>query len=323
VDWESTLRACNQNLGGRTAESWSEAREYLEIPPPLWGKGPRSGWNPPGIQARLHEKGIVVTGVFVRHDPNLGRLAPQDLAGDVVYGLDPWFSKDPEELLEIAESVFDAQEQENGREPDATEPSLPAGSELVRAFEVPRSLARDHQVFMTTIVVARKHLPGGVLADRTVPLLVDPDDVGTCTVLPSKYWPDALVDEWVEYDPVPPCKDHEALVIRGYGWPVPVMVMGSILAVDAGAEAITGMERAYKEVPWVPSLGFGLASVALFAFVRIDARHQPRRFLQPECGHRVDVTLDRRFWHLRPRTWGWILLALSVVSVLSLFIEHE
>lgn len=314
MDWESTLRACNQNLGGRTDESWREARADFEIPPPLWGKSPRTGWNPPAVQARLYKNGVVVTGVFVRANTNLQRLAPQDLPGDVVYGLDPWFSKDPEELLEIAESVFETQdaEDEDGAA-GTTAATLPEKSEYVRAFEVPRTLARNHQVFMTSVIVSRKHLPAAFMVESTVPLLVDPDDVGTCMVLPSRYWPVELVDAWKECEPDPPCTDHEAVVIKGYGWPVPVIGFGALLVTQLAAEAITGEALVYKDSPWLPSLGLVVASMALLAFARFEARRPPRRYLEPECGHHVDVTFDRRVLWLKPRTWGWIVLGFAVM----------
>jgi hypothetical protein len=324
VDWASTLRACNQNLGGRTDESWAESRAYLEIPPPLWGSGPDSAWNRPSVQARLHKKGIVVTGVFVRANVNLRRTAPQDLPGDVVYGLDPRRTADPQALSEVARSVFATQRSRNeDPEVEAMAATLRRETEYFRAFGVPRPLARDLPVLMTTVIVPRKHLPAGILAQYTVPLLVDPDDPGTCMVLPSRYWPAALVDAWKQRPPDPPCADHEQVLVEGYGWPIPLIAIGALCVTQLAVEAITRNENAYKDHPWMPAVGLVVASMALLAFARFDARRQPRRYLQPSCGHPVDVTVDRRVVRLQPRAWGWGLLALAAVFLVKGLIERS
>ena len=313
--WERILRACNQNLGGRTAESWHEERRHFAIPRPPWAGTDPLYADLARDQETLFRRGTVVPACFVRAHDNMKRVAPADVPGDVVWSFDPRLAADLDDLSSIAEDLEDSVEYGSGDEDEeALAQSLRAGTVRLHAKELPPSLSGEFEVLISSVLLVRNHVPGGFLADRHVPLLVAPGEARTAMVLPARYWPDELVREWQAVESGPPCPDHDAIVIKGYAWPVPVIACATLLVTQLSARAVSGNERVYHDQPWLPALGVAIVGGALLAFARFESRRGPRRYRETDCGHPIDVTYDRRILFLGPRAWGWMLVGAGLFA---------
>ncbi len=63
-------------------------------------------------------------------------------------------------------------------------------------YRIPVDRLTSGDVFYTTIMVCRKHLPNGVLAQSSFPLLVDTPRLEAAMILPSQYWAPQLLSLW-------------------------------------------------------------------------------------------------------------------------------
>ncbi len=61
-------------------------------------------------------------------------------------------------------------------------------------LRVPPDLAAGDELYLTTIMVIRAHLPMGFLDRSHLPLLIDPDGREPTMILPALFWPRTLVD---------------------------------------------------------------------------------------------------------------------------------
>jgi hypothetical protein len=62
-------------------------------------------------------------------------------------------------------------------------------TEMVFNVPVPRQRTADQEVFFTTAMVHRNHLPSWILGASRVPFLVAPAHTRASMILPHRYWP--------------------------------------------------------------------------------------------------------------------------------------
>jgi hypothetical protein len=72
------------------------------------------------------------------------------------------------------------------------------GDEVTRVMRraVPRRLTEGREVIFTSIMVRRKDLPDGFLADGMFPVLVLPKATEAALIVPWEWWSPALVAVW-------------------------------------------------------------------------------------------------------------------------------
>ncbi|MQY04768.1 hypothetical protein [Actinomadura macrotermitis] len=182
-----------------------------EPPRALGGRGLRTGvplWLRLTRDAALREvlrhqdlllaEGRAVWGCVVQAPTALLEPGRRDLPAVVVYSTDPAFDDMPGELQEIAARLFAVRGTE---QPD---PGLRGLAEMLAGrapaatrTPLPRVLVGSLPVFATTVLVARRHLPGGTLAAGTFPLLVHPGTDATM-IVPGRFWPGRLLRLWRE-----------------------------------------------------------------------------------------------------------------------------
>lgn len=66
----------------------------------------------------------------------------------------------------------------------------------VMHLPLPEALSAGREVFVTTIMVHRRHLPNGMLSNSIFPLLIHPTATEATIILPSRYWASALLRAW-------------------------------------------------------------------------------------------------------------------------------
>ncbi len=175
----------------------SKQSRYNTLKPPGWMK------NDPlrciyEKQDVLFTKGGIVWAHIVQANGGLFEPGRNSLPATAVFSPDPFFDGNLYRLWEIADLIYKLKE--TGEvEADLAELSAIMSNEMERVFtfEVPEIIAGQSKVYVTTIMVDRKHLPVGLLHRGWFPFLVRPDLTQASIILPSRYWTPKLVDYWV------------------------------------------------------------------------------------------------------------------------------
>jgi hypothetical protein len=149
-------------------------------------------------QALLQEGGEVVWGHLVQANSILFDASnPHTLPANVVYSMDHYFDGRVMHLGQIAKGLF------------AQKGTTPADRELrefVRVItdekerilrrELPIGYCGGQSVFFTTCFIQPGHLPRNCLTSSSFPLLVNFKETEAVMLLPSHFWPYALVRQW-------------------------------------------------------------------------------------------------------------------------------
>jgi hypothetical protein len=188
------LDQCRARLDAERAKSPAiPAADRLRIPAPLaqLANHPlRAVYND---QPLLFKHGRVVWAHVVQANSQLYQMGEWDLPAAFVFGMDPSFDTDWKSLAHLAATLFALKGAAN---PDPADAALAhiITSETEMAFntQVPRHRTADKEVFFTTAMVHRNHLPDWKLGASLVPFLVAPDKTRSSMILPHRYWPNKL-----------------------------------------------------------------------------------------------------------------------------------
>ena len=194
------LTQCRENFGspGRSFSLW-EQLTYLRTGRPAWCDGS----DGLGIFFKkrndLLKHGQVVWGHIVQANQVLFKRGLLDSAANIVFPSDPNAVVDLAELERVADRLFDLQ----GTDPFDPESAALAenlSDEFDRAFglPVPDSLSPEFAAQMSSSVIARRHLPRRRLCCGLLPIIVNQRKPKIIMPLPSRYWPEDLVDWWTD-----------------------------------------------------------------------------------------------------------------------------
>jgi hypothetical protein len=145
----------------------------------------------------LLRRGAIVWGAVAQANEVLFSRGRWDAPANIIWSRDTIFEGRPEDLVEVTSAIFDLK---NTAPEDAelADMARTITDELnaVVNFEVPSKLTGGRRVAMTTTLINRGCLPGGLLAGRFFPLLIDAESPETNCVLPAPFWPADLVTSW-------------------------------------------------------------------------------------------------------------------------------
>ncbi len=148
-------------------------------------------------QAKLFKNGTIVWGHLVQANVDLFKSGYDSLPAGIVFSLDPYFENNLEHLEKIAGHLFSLKGKEINDE------SLRYFSEVITNEQarplniaVPQTITDGREVYMTVIMVHRKHLPVRYLTLSWFPVLVNPRLTKGAIILPSKYWAPELIELW-------------------------------------------------------------------------------------------------------------------------------
>jgi hypothetical protein len=174
---------------------------YLKIPRPGWVKENYFGDDKllhffTG-QKKLLTQGMIVWGVLIQANQILYNRGIGNAPGEVVYYRERNINPDVDELVEVSDRIAALKD----TSPEDSELKVIADyltDETVRVFglPVPRSLSLNLNCAISTVMFSRKHLPNRRLSQSFFPLIVSPEEPHIAMVLPSRYWPDELIEIW-------------------------------------------------------------------------------------------------------------------------------
>lgn len=148
-------------------------------------------------QRRLLKRGHIVWAHIVQANSLLFKPGSEDCPANVVYGTSAELDNRLDLLADIAHGLFSLKK----THPDDRELRRFADSitdELERSMRmaVPKSLTEGLNVFMTSIMVPRKHLPNGYLSQSFFPLLILPRVTEATMIVPCEFWSEELMRHW-------------------------------------------------------------------------------------------------------------------------------
>ncbi|MBL8819690.1 MAG: hypothetical protein JNL58_26935 [Planctomyces sp.] len=149
--------------------------------------------------AQLRRDGVVVWGHIIQANNLLFSPGGGDCPGEVVYSLDRTMPVDPEELGSVADAIGSLKHTKPS-DPDLASIADYLTNEWMRVYgkPVPATISPNREYKISTVYVVRKHLPkpSQSLERPFLPILVLPEPPHVALVLPSRYWPQVLIDWW-------------------------------------------------------------------------------------------------------------------------------
>ena len=196
------IAQCAENFG-KTPRRFSlwDRLTYLRVVRPEWlYQSPNDELETLFLNlAKLKRDGRVVWGHFIQANSELFAPGKDDQPGDIVYSLDDAATVSVDELGEVAAALAALKH---------TKPEVPGlalianhlTDEYTRVFgkRVPSAISPKLPCRMSTIYVVRKHLPNPKphLRAPLLPIIVNPTEPHVALVLPSRYWPEPLLEWW-------------------------------------------------------------------------------------------------------------------------------
>jgi hypothetical protein len=182
---------------------------YLEFDPPSWLDETkdysssvdinRDAYLTHRTQGDLRRHGAVVWGAVVHANQHIWRPGPVDVGAAVAYSTDEYFEDHLAELRGVADRLLALK----GTVPNDARlaplaAALTAEDASIVHVPVPADFAGGHAAFVTYLYFPRQYLPDGYLAAQELPVLVDSTRSPGAIPLPSRYWPDAFAERWVQ-----------------------------------------------------------------------------------------------------------------------------
>jgi len=195
------IRLSHNAVGCRIARPFGKPglieRAYLHIRPPKWCRQSQDDLMLIyRDQKKLIDEGQVVIAMLVQANVNLFKKGYQDAPASIVYSDDLRAENLLQTLKDVAVGIFSLKET-NPEDPDERKFAGMVSYEYGRDFRVtvPDKLSPELSVTYTTIMVHRKHLPEGYLANEFFPLLIH-EESRAAMILPARYWSKELLADW-------------------------------------------------------------------------------------------------------------------------------
>lgn len=150
-------------------------------------------------QRILLHRGTVVWGAIIQANDALfrsGSCMDPALPAAIIYSDNPIFDAKPWMLHSFAQKMFDLKGKRVSREMQKFANRIGGEVAFDVKLEIPTGFTEGIQCYYSTLMIARKHLPGKYLAEDFFPILMLPNETKAVTVLPSRYWDSELVATW-------------------------------------------------------------------------------------------------------------------------------
>lgn len=145
----------------------------------------------------LISQGEVVFAHIIQANTLLFQPGSMNHPAAILFSRDRYFDDHLEELLELGHNMFDLKGQ------TLDDPELKKFAEVITDemtallnVKLPKKITGNREVYYTTIMLHRKHMPLGYLKTGWFPVLVLPDRTEACMFLPERYWDREMLELW-------------------------------------------------------------------------------------------------------------------------------
>jgi len=196
---QTLLEIARRNFGppGVRSFSWYQKAFYLSISKPSWCDSDDKLFATFQNHRQLLAKGVVVWAHIVQANVLLFQAGRENCPASVVFSPNPALQVEPGDLGKVAHALYELK----GTSPTEAELKEFADNitdEVTRTFglRVPKCVSPHMELYQASTFVTRKHLPNRILSLPFFPLLVAPRPPYYNIPLPSRFWPQPLVDHW-------------------------------------------------------------------------------------------------------------------------------
>jgi hypothetical protein len=177
----------------------AETERYLHAEPPAWLKRRKGDEMAQAFahQQRIRREGPVVWAAIVQANSKMFHPGPIDSGASAIFSLDPWYDSHPDNLLASAREHFMLKGTDQA-DPDAAAFARMLTNEMTRAMmlRAPKRFTDGRNVFHSSVMMTRKHLPKGFVGGHLFPVWLDPAGTGAVLLVPAAYWPASLTSAW-------------------------------------------------------------------------------------------------------------------------------
>ncbi|MDS0525141.1 hypothetical protein NNC19_05560 [Clostridium sp. SHJSY1] len=140
-------------------------------------------------QEILMRQGRVAIGSVVQANFMLFKPGRYNCPAAMVFSEDPYFYENPYKLEDIASKLFEIKgEATNDEELQKFSDILEDEKEALFNVKLPKKITFGKEVYFTTFMVHREHIPNGYIDFKSFPVLIYPEQTEASIILPSRYW---------------------------------------------------------------------------------------------------------------------------------------
>ena len=145
----------------------------------------------------LLQRGTVVWGTLVVAQDALFSKGDFDGRGVVVYCPQLHLHDNLEHLVAAAQSLEELRKKQSTKEDEtALQKLIEDNNAWFTPRTIPQSVVDDESLRVSSVLIARKHLPKGIVTANCLPILVHPE-IETIAVLPERYWSQDMKAHWL------------------------------------------------------------------------------------------------------------------------------
>jgi len=189
IDFKIEIEAMRQNfirgnkkIGKLPKPAWMTANEtlnkiYVELP-------------------ELVETGKIHFACLVQANVILFKsFPPFNCPANIIFSTNGYYDENPYELGKLATKLFSYKGTDGAPENiKKITDSITDEYDRLYNIKLPDSMDIKSNVFFTTLMIYRKHLPDRKLSGSVFPLITSPENLQSAMILPQKYWTSVFVD---------------------------------------------------------------------------------------------------------------------------------
>ena len=143
----------------------------------------------PFLQRRFYREGKIAFGALVQANVLLFKKGDDDCPANFIYSTDKYYWEHQDEMILLADALFSTKGYV-GFHPSIQRLADLITDEYSRVFcyKLPRDITEGREVYMTTVMVQRDHLPKKKIIGRKYPMLVLENNEPDAMILPYLYW---------------------------------------------------------------------------------------------------------------------------------------
>jgi Fe-S cluster assembly iron-binding protein IscA len=227
----------------------------------------------------LLDHGSIVWGTIVQANNGLYGPGQSNLPALTLFSTDRAFDAAPARLRELANHVA------------ALKDSIPAEADLRPIAEavtdetnrttlerLPPSMAASDLAWVGRTIIFRSQLPSGFLSHWLLPMIVCPDRTPESIVLPLRYWPASLSDQWLADVPALVARSNAAQRSLSAATPrisAEQYTANPVRLSESAANAVRQVIREQRLNPRATALLVGRKSEGLGRHFTMDVTEQP------------------------------------------------
>ena len=178
-------------------------KKLLKLKKPLWAynKSSKDLAKVYKDQKVLYSQGRIALGTIVQANEELFKTDnAMSLPAVFLFSEDEYFLENPNKLIDMANKLYSLKGKETvDIEVKEFVDAITDEYTTILNKKLPFSISNGRDVYYTTIIVHRMHIPNIYLDRVLYPLLVYPEKVDSSFILSSFYWSDGLENETLKY----------------------------------------------------------------------------------------------------------------------------